>query len=179
MRRNCQVIIIFFAIQSSCNLRDTLTDQNIICHVLELKLFIGGLPREANEKDITEYFSKFGEVVSVNLKRDLKSGRSRGFAFIVFQTDVIINPILGNHHMICGKRVAVDLAQKEYQKVCIRSHKKYDQNLNSQKFSSRSKQLEVVEGLDQLQLIVEVSEDVAYQPIVEVSEVALEDVDQP
>jgi len=31
------------------------------------KLFAGGLAQEATEKDINEYFSKFGEVVSVNL----------------------------------------------------------------------------------------------------------------
>ena len=83
----------------------------------ELKLFIGRLPKQANEENITEYFSKFGEIVSVNLKRDFKSGRSRGFAFIVFKDDVIINPILG-YHQILGKKVAVDIAVKEYDKVC-------------------------------------------------------------
>ena len=29
------------------------------------KLFAGGLAQEATEKDITEYFSKFGEVIIV------------------------------------------------------------------------------------------------------------------
>ena len=49
------------------------------------KLFAGGLAQEATEKDINEYFSKFGEVVSVNLKMDQMTGRSRGFAFVVFK----------------------------------------------------------------------------------------------
>ena len=85
-------------------------------HFTELKLFIGGLPKQANEKDITYYFSKFGEIVSVNLKRDFKSGRSRGFAFIVFKDDVVINPILGYHEFL-GKKIAVNFAEKEYEKV--------------------------------------------------------------
>lgn len=41
------------------------------------KLFVGGLPQEAAEADINEYFSKFGEVSSVNLKMDQMTGRSR------------------------------------------------------------------------------------------------------
>ena len=41
------------------------------------KLFAGGLAQEATEKDLTEYFAKFGEVSSVTLKMDQMTGRSR------------------------------------------------------------------------------------------------------
>jgi RNA recognition motif-containing protein len=41
------------------------------------KLFVGGLPQEATEDDIKEYFAGFGEVASVNLKMDQMTGRSR------------------------------------------------------------------------------------------------------
>ncbi len=41
------------------------------------KLFAGGLAQEATEKDLKEYFSKFGEVASVTLKMDQMTGRSR------------------------------------------------------------------------------------------------------
>ena len=48
---------------------------------------------QATEKDITEYFGKFGEVTSVNLKMDQMTGRSRGFAFVVFvEIDTLIMP---------------------------------------------------------------------------------------
>lgn len=43
----------------------------------ERKLFIGGLAQEAGEKDLKEYFAKFGEVSSVTLKMDQMTGRSR------------------------------------------------------------------------------------------------------
>ena len=51
----------------------------------ERKLFVGGLPQEAKDTDIKEYFETFGEIESVNLKTDPNTGRSRGFAFIVFK----------------------------------------------------------------------------------------------
>jgi RNA recognition motif-containing protein len=41
------------------------------------KLFAGGLAQEATEKDLKEYFAKFGEVASVTLKMDQMTGRSR------------------------------------------------------------------------------------------------------
>ena len=49
----------------------------------ERKLFVGGLPQDAKDGEITEYFGQFGEIDSVNLKTDPSTGRSRGFAFVV------------------------------------------------------------------------------------------------
>jgi len=68
------------------------------------KLFAGGLAQEATEKDITDYFSKFGEVVSVNLKMDQMTGRSRGFAFVVFKDVETLNKVLQEEHAIKGKK---------------------------------------------------------------------------
>ena len=71
------------------------------------KLFAGGLAQEATEQDITEYFGKFGEVASVNLKMDQMTGRSRGFAFVVFAKVETLNDVLSQDHAIKGKKVAV------------------------------------------------------------------------
>jgi RNA recognition motif-containing protein len=50
------------------------------------KLFIGGLSWETREPQLKEYFEKFGEVESVNLKMNPMTGKSRCFAFVVFKT---------------------------------------------------------------------------------------------
>ena len=71
------------------------------------KLFAGGLAQEATEKDITDYFGKFGEVASVNLKMDQMTGRSRGFAFVVFKDVDTLTAVLSQDHAIKGKKVAV------------------------------------------------------------------------
>ncbi len=51
-----------------------------------MKLFIGGLPYDINEAEVLELFSKYGEVVNVNLVIDQFSGRSKGFAFVEMDT---------------------------------------------------------------------------------------------
>merc|ERR1719515_333869 len=83
------------------------------------KLFAGGLAQEATEKDITEYFGKFGEVASVNLKMDQMTGRSRGFAFVVFQEVDTLNTVLSQDHAIKGKKVAVKKAAPKQGKIYI------------------------------------------------------------
>jgi len=48
-------------------------------------VFIGGLPYELTEGDVICVFSQYGEIVHVNLVRDLKTGKSKGFAFVCYQ----------------------------------------------------------------------------------------------
>jgi len=69
------------------------------------KLFAGGLPQEASEADLKDYFSGFGNVTSVNLKMDQMTGRSRGFAFVVFDTVETLESVLAKEHAIKGKKV--------------------------------------------------------------------------
>lgn len=45
-------------------------------------LFVGSLPTDANEEDITELFAQFGTVRKIELPRDIFSGRNKGFAKI-------------------------------------------------------------------------------------------------
>ena len=55
-------------------------------HEDDRKLFVGALPQEAKDSDIKEYFETYGEIENVNLKMDAMTGRSRGFAFVIFKT---------------------------------------------------------------------------------------------
>jgi RNA recognition motif-containing protein len=48
------------------------------------KIFVGGIPYDVDDEYLKQHFSKFGEVVSANVKFDRTSGRSRGFAFVEF-----------------------------------------------------------------------------------------------
>jgi len=72
----------------------------------ERKLFIGGLSWETTEKDLREHFNKYGEVESVNVKTDPNSGRSRGFAFLVFtEVAAVDKTIAAGDHIVNGKKV--------------------------------------------------------------------------
>ena len=83
------------------------------------KLFAGGLPQEASEADLKEYFAKFGSVSSVNLKMDQMTGRSRGFAFVVFDDVGSLESVLGQEHAIKGKKVAVKKAASKQGKIYV------------------------------------------------------------
>ena len=51
------------------------------------KLYVGNLPYDTNEDDLTALFAKAGNVSSVNVMRDRETGRARGFAFVEMATD--------------------------------------------------------------------------------------------
>ena len=45
-------------------------------------MFVGNLPNDASEQSITELFSEFGTVRSIQLASDIFTGKCRGFGFI-------------------------------------------------------------------------------------------------
>lgn len=72
----------------------------------ERKLFVGGLSWETTQKDLKEYFCKYGEITEVNIKTDPNTGRSRGFAFIQFADKDAVDQVLNaGQHTVNGKQV--------------------------------------------------------------------------
>lgn len=69
------------------------------------KLFVGGLGGRTTDRELRHYFSKFGEIESVTVKTDPLTGRSRGFAFIVFTNPNTIEKLLYCDHYIDRRRV--------------------------------------------------------------------------
>ncbi|CAF2357083.1 unnamed protein product [Rotaria sp. Silwood2] len=70
------------------------------------KLFVGGLTWDTTQEDLREYFSSFGNVLDCSIKHDPSTGRSRGFAFLVFDSKDIVERILSqNDHFVKGRRV--------------------------------------------------------------------------
>lgn len=51
------------------------------------KLYVGNLPYETGESDLQELFGSAGTVETVNLMRDMATGRARGFGFVEMATD--------------------------------------------------------------------------------------------
>merc|ERR1719400_1695321 len=62
--------------------------------------------KSAKDTDIKEYFGTFGDIENINLKMDPMTGRSRGFAFIVFKELAGIEAALAQTaHVVKGKKV--------------------------------------------------------------------------
>lgn len=51
------------------------------------KLYVGNLPFDTGEAAIQELFARAGTVETVNVVRDMATGRARGFAFVEMSTD--------------------------------------------------------------------------------------------
>uniref|UniRef100_A0AAR5PXD1 RRM domain-containing protein n=2 Tax=Dendroctonus ponderosae TaxID=77166 RepID=A0AAR5PXD1_DENPD len=84
------------------------------------KLFVGGLSWETTDKELREYFGKYGEIESINVKTDSMTGRSRGFAFIVFQDAASIDRVsAAGEHTINGKKVDPKKAKARHGKIFV------------------------------------------------------------
>lgn len=73
----------------------------------QFKFFIGGIPQFITNKDIMEYFEKYGTVQNVMIAQDHRTRRNRGFAFVTMTTQVNKEKILKGPHELNGKRVDV------------------------------------------------------------------------
>jgi RNA recognition motif-containing protein len=51
------------------------------------KLYVGNLPYETGEQDLQELFASAGSVETVNVIRDMATGRARGFAFVEMSSE--------------------------------------------------------------------------------------------
>jgi len=84
------------------------------------KLFVGGLSWETTDKVLRDHFSTYGEIESINLKTDPNTGRSRGFAFIVFTTADAIDKVLSaGDQVINNKKVDPKKAKARQGKIFV------------------------------------------------------------
>ncbi|KAI1301582.1 RNA-binding motif protein, X-linked 2 [Halotydeus destructor] len=77
-------------------------------------IFIGGMNFELTEGDIICVFSQFGEVVNINLVRDKKTGKSKGFAFLCYedQRSTVLAVDNLNGIKLVGRIIRVDHVEK-------------------------------------------------------------------
>ncbi len=66
-------------------------------------LIVLGLPWKTTEPELREYFEPFGEVLMAQVKKDIKTGQSKGFGFIRFASYESQMRVLAQRHMIDGR----------------------------------------------------------------------------
>mmetsp|Transcript_9345 Transcript_9345/g.15185 ORF Transcript_9345/g.15185 Transcript_9345/m.15185 type:complete len:246 (-) Transcript_9345:301-1038(-) len=70
------------------------------------KIFVGGLPPDVTEDDFKKYFEYYGNVVEAKIMTDGMTGKPRGFGFITFDSEEVVDKISEKHHVeINGKTV--------------------------------------------------------------------------
>lgn len=84
------------------------------------KLFAGGLSWETNAEQLKEYFGKYGEIESVNLKTDPNTGKSRGFAFILFKSTEGVDAVLAaGEHNLNNRKIDTKKAKAKQGKLFV------------------------------------------------------------
>lgn len=78
-----------------------------------MKLYVGNLSFNSDQRSVEELFSQYGTVSSVNVITDRDTGRSRGFAFVEMankQEAISAMSALSNHELD-GRSLVVNEAR--------------------------------------------------------------------
>ena len=67
-------------------------------------LYVGNLPYRANENEVKKLFSEYGEVFAVRLMKDKRTGKRRGFGFVVMNSKDADNAINQLNNKEYGQR---------------------------------------------------------------------------
>ena len=78
-------------------------------------LIVLGLPWKTTEQELRDYFEPFGEVLMAQVKKDVKSGQSKGFGFIRFANYESQMRVLAQRHMIDGRWCDVKIPNSKVQ----------------------------------------------------------------
>lgn len=79
-----------------------------------LAIFAGSLSEKTDQAVLTKYFSKFGEIGSVNLISDWTTGASKCCAIVICKTPTTLAKILAaQKHILDGKKIRVTVAEPE------------------------------------------------------------------
>ncbi|GKV41254.1 hypothetical protein SLEP1_g48816 [Rubroshorea leprosula] len=80
------------------------------------KIFVGGIPTTMTEDEFKDLFSKYGKVVEHEVIRDHATKRSRGFGFIVFDSEKVVDNLLAEGNMIDIQGTQVEIKKAEPRK---------------------------------------------------------------
>jgi cold-inducible RNA-binding protein len=81
------------------------------------KLYVGNLPYDTSEQDLQTLFAAAGTVDSVNVMRDMTTGRARGFAFVEMASEEEAQNAVTtlNNHQLGGRNLTVNEARPKPQ----------------------------------------------------------------
>ncbi|MCD6175288.1 MAG: RNA-binding protein [Planctomycetes bacterium] len=80
-----------------------------------MKIYVGNLSYDVAESDLEQAFGEFGQVTSVNILKDRRTGESKGFGFVemaeVSEGQTAIKEMNGKELM--GRELKVDQAKEK------------------------------------------------------------------
>ena len=81
-----------------------------------MKLYVGNIPNDMTEVELTSEFKEYGEVQSLRIITDRETGKSRGFGFVEMSDNSGRKAIEGlNDSDMQGRKISVNVAQEKTQ----------------------------------------------------------------
>ena len=78
------------------------------------KLYVGNLPYTADDAQLREVFSQYGDIQDLALIMDRDTGRPKGFAFVTFATQQAAEKALAqNGKDMGGRAMRVNMAEEK------------------------------------------------------------------
>ena len=79
-------------------------------------LYVGHLPKGFNESELKNFFQQFGQVTKLRVSRSVKTGRSKGYAFLEFAERKVaeIAAKAMNSYMIFGRTLDVHIMEEAH-----------------------------------------------------------------
>ena len=76
-------------------------------------IYVGNLPYGAQDSDLQELFSRYGQIESAKVIIDRESGKSRGFGFVVMTNNEEADKAIAelNGHALEGRNLVVNEAR--------------------------------------------------------------------
>ncbi len=82
-----------------------------------LKIYVGNLPPDATLEEVTELFSNHGRVRSIDVAKDIFSGKCRGFGFVEMEGHEARAAISAlNGHLLHGNNLRVNQERPKNQR---------------------------------------------------------------
>jgi len=80
---------------------------------VDIRIYVGNLAKSTTEEEIKALFIQEGEVTSVDLVKDRKSGLSKGFAFVTMTSQESADKAISkyNTYTLAGNEIKVNIAK--------------------------------------------------------------------
>jgi len=85
---------------------------------MEAKIYVGNLARSTNQADLNTLFAQAGQVVSVDVIKDRKSGEPKGYAFVTMSAQSEADKAISmfNSYSLGDLALTVNLAKPREQR---------------------------------------------------------------
>jgi len=76
---------------------------------MSIRLYVGNLPKEVERQELAEVFAEAGDSVSTKVITDRKTGKCRGFGFVMVKTDEEADEIIEKYNGFVLKDCALKI----------------------------------------------------------------------